>query len=163
MLAPTKTLSGSNQFAEVQRTHKRRSSASSRNSSQNSRGANGDQYVNWIPIYLVFLNKKLDELAKANLSKPIIKVHPDLTVNGFAYEVLHSIKTPPFKPETRVVIGFYGKSAKHPLRVGGGELITRVYEKICSIENQREMACQKSDNLSARYSSGDQQPNLRND
>ena len=68
----------------------------------------------------------------------------DLSVDEFVFEILHSMKVPPFKPNTRTQIGFYGKSSKFPMRVRGNELMDKVYKKICSIEEQRERSKQNS-------------------
>ena len=62
----------------------------------------------------------------------------DLTVDEFIFEIFSSMKVPPFKPNTRTQIGFYGMSSKFPMRVAGNKTMDKVYKKICSIEEQRE-------------------------
>lgn len=51
----------------------------------------------------------------------------DLTVDEFTFEILFAMNVPPFKPNIRTQIGFFGKSSKFPMRVRGNEYIDKIY------------------------------------
>ena len=59
------------------------------------------KYNDRIPCKLIFKNKKLQEFAEKNLKTSKVMALKDLSVDEFIFEILHSMKVPPFKPNTR--------------------------------------------------------------
>ena len=80
------------------------------------------------------------KIAEQNLKTHTVMALRELTVQEFVGEVLDALKVPPLKSNTKIKIGFFGKSTNFPVRFRANELIDTVYTKICSIEEQRALA-----------------------
>ena len=100
---------------------------------------------------LVFKNAQLETLAEQNLKRRLVLALQYLTVSQFKDEVLQAMRLPRNISRSKIEIRFYGKSARFPITFQGGDLIEKVFKKICSIEESRELS---------KNSSGEELPRM---
>lgn len=138
-MAPTTQRPASASFAAQQQCVRRLGSFVSSTVS-----ADRPQYEDRVRVHLVFKHEKLEALAKSNLRSYTLMALQHLSVDEFLREVMRAMKVPPLRKHTKMSIGFHGRSALFPVYFDGSELIEKVFRKICSIEEAREISLNSS-------------------
>ena len=123
-------------FATQQRAQRRRvgSFVSSGRSIDNA------TYQDRVPVRLVFKNEKLQALAKQHLKSDVVMVLETITVNELIEKMLQAMQAPRQIRLRHIQMDFYGKSQKFPIRFEGGDLMEKVFKRICQIEESRELS-----------------------
>ena len=89
---------------------------------------------------LVFKNEKLEALAKEHLKSDVVMVLDKITVNELIEKMLQAMQAPRQIRHRHIQLDFYGKSVRFPIRFEGGDLMEKVFKRICTIEESRELS-----------------------